>query len=114
MGSMCSKDPYNIHDYDYGGGNDKLEARKSWVRVEIPKSRKVMLEPNPNPEEKICRVIVGVAKAEQVAAGWPSWLASVAGDAIHGWTPRTPQSYQKLNKVPIFIHSFIHFLLLIN
>lgn len=39
------------------------------------------------------------AKAEQVAAGWPSWLASVAGEAIHGWTPRSPDSYEKLNKV---------------
>ncbi|KAL7096947.1 hypothetical protein ACP275_10G112200 [Erythranthe tilingii] len=33
------------------------------------------------------------------AAGWPSWLASVAGEAIRGWTPRTPDSYEKINKI---------------
>ncbi|KAI3460707.1 hypothetical protein Pfo_017370 [Paulownia fortunei] len=39
------------------------------------------------------------AKAEQIAAGWPSWLASVAGEAIHGWAPRSPDSYEKINKI---------------
>ncbi|KAG8378524.1 hypothetical protein BUALT_Bualt08G0146000 [Buddleja alternifolia] len=39
------------------------------------------------------------AKGEQVAAGWPSWLASVAGEAIRGWAPRSADSYQKLNKI---------------
>ncbi|KAL8459735.1 hypothetical protein ACS0TY_037009 [Phlomoides rotata] len=48
---------------------------------------------------KCVELLVGVAKAEKVAAGWPSWLASVAGEAIHGWTPRSPDSYEKLNKI---------------
>ncbi|KAL6498419.1 hypothetical protein OROHE_026687 [Orobanche hederae] len=39
------------------------------------------------------------AKGEQVAAGWPSWLASVAGEAIQGWSPRSADSYEKLNKI---------------
>ncbi|KAI3464292.1 hypothetical protein Pfo_020955 [Paulownia fortunei] len=39
------------------------------------------------------------AAGEQVAAGWPSWLASVAGDAIKGWAPRSADSYEKLNKI---------------
>lgn len=39
------------------------------------------------------------AKAEQVSAGWPSWLVSVAGEAIRGWVPRSAESYEKLNKV---------------
>ncbi|KAK4490011.1 hypothetical protein RD792_000665 [Penstemon davidsonii] len=39
------------------------------------------------------------AKGEQVAAGWPSWLASVAGEAIQGWTPRCADSYEKLSKI---------------
>lgn len=50
------------------------------------------------------------AKGEQVAAGWPSWLASVAGDAIKGWSPRSADSYEKLNKVGTSsISSFIVF-----
>ncbi|KAK4483906.1 hypothetical protein RD792_011115 [Penstemon davidsonii] len=38
-------------------------------------------------------------KGEQVAAGWPSWLTSVAGEAIQGWTPRSADSYEKLCKI---------------
>ena len=39
------------------------------------------------------------AQGEQVTAGWPSWLSSVAGEAIQGWLPRTADSFEKLNKV---------------
>lgn len=38
-------------------------------------------------------------EGEQVAAGWPSWLAAVAGEAIKGWTPRRADSFQKLDKI---------------
>ncbi|KAE8731762.1 Cyclin-dependent kinase C-1 [Hibiscus syriacus] len=31
-------------------------------------------------------------EGEQVAAGWPTWLASVAGEAIRGWVPRRADS----------------------
>ncbi|KAJ6312885.1 hypothetical protein OIU77_014415 [Salix suchowensis] len=37
-------------------------------------------------------------KGEQVAAGWPSWLATVAGEAIKGWLPRRADSFEKLDK----------------
>lgn len=36
---------------------------------------------------------------EQVAAGWPPWLAAVAGEAIYGWVPRRADSFEKLDKV---------------
>ncbi|CAH9116908.1 unnamed protein product [Cuscuta epithymum] len=35
----------------------------------------------------------------QVAAGWPSWLTAVAGEAINGWVPRKADSFQKLDKI---------------
>ncbi|XP_059440886.1 probable serine/threonine-protein kinase At1g54610 [Corylus avellana] len=38
-------------------------------------------------------------EGEQIAAGWPSWLAAVAGEAIRGWTPRRADSFQKLDKI---------------
>lgn len=38
-------------------------------------------------------------QGEQVAAGWPSWLANVAGDAINGLTPRRADTFQKLDKI---------------
>ncbi|XP_043816720.1 probable serine/threonine-protein kinase At1g09600 isoform X2 [Manihot esculenta] len=38
-------------------------------------------------------------KGAQVVAGWPSWLTSVAGEAINGWVPRRADSFEKLDKV---------------
>ncbi|CAM8932131.1 hypothetical protein QQ045_022860 [Rhodiola kirilowii] len=38
-------------------------------------------------------------RGEQVAAGWPSWLASVAGEAINGWLPRRADSFEKIDKI---------------
>lgn len=35
----------------------------------------------------------------QVAAGWPSWLSAVAGEAINGWVPRKADSFEKLDKI---------------
>lgn len=35
----------------------------------------------------------------QVVAGWPSWLTTVASEAIKGWLPRKGDSFQKLDKV---------------
>jgi len=38
-------------------------------------------------------------EGEQVAAGWPAWLSSVAGEAIKGWIPRRANNFEKLDKV---------------
>ncbi|GLJ49510.1 hypothetical protein SUGI_1049250 [Cryptomeria japonica] len=38
-------------------------------------------------------------EAEQVAAGWPSWLTAVAAEAIQGWIPRRADAFQKLDKI---------------
>lgn len=38
-------------------------------------------------------------EGEQVAAGWPSWLSSVAGEAIQGWVPLKADSFEKLEKI---------------
>ncbi|KAK4759211.1 hypothetical protein SAY87_022342 [Trapa incisa] len=38
-------------------------------------------------------------QGEQVAAGWPSWLSDVAGEAITGWTPRRADSFEKIDKI---------------
>ncbi|KAK9052557.1 hypothetical protein SSX86_029186 [Deinandra increscens subsp. villosa] len=36
---------------------------------------------------------------EQVVAGWPSWLAEVASEAINGWLPRRADTFEKLDKI---------------
>lgn len=43
--------------------------------------------------------VVGGKEAEMVAAGWPAWLAAVAGEAIRGWVPRRADSFEKLDKI---------------
>ncbi|KAK7263667.1 hypothetical protein RJT34_31261 [Clitoria ternatea] len=46
--------------------------------------------------------LVRVPKAtegEQVAAGWPAWLTSVAGEAIKGWIPRSANTFERLHKI---------------
>lgn len=40
---------------------------------------------------------------EQVAAGWPSWLSAVAGEAIDGWVPRRADTFEKIDKVRALI-----------
>ncbi|XP_015879843.3 cyclin-dependent kinase C-2 C [Ziziphus jujuba] len=37
--------------------------------------------------------------AEQTSAGWPSWLSTAAGEAIHGWVPLRADSFEKLEKI---------------
>ncbi|KAK9740649.1 hypothetical protein RND81_03G051000 [Saponaria officinalis] len=43
--------------------------------------------------------ITRVGHGEQVVDGWPSWLSSVAGEAIQGWVPRRADSFEKLDKI---------------
>lgn len=52
----------------------------------------------------------GHVHGEQVAAGWPSWLSIVAGEAIKGWTPRRADTFEKLAKASIFMLPLPHFL----
>lgn len=47
-----------------------------------------------------------VTEAEQVAAGWPSWLAVVAGEAIKGWLPKHASNFIKLEKVGSLFETF--------
>ncbi|KAJ0754378.1 putative protein-serine/threonine kinase CMGC-CDK-CRK7-CDK9 family [Helianthus annuus] len=40
-----------------------------------------------------------IKEAEHVAAGWPSWLSEVAGEAIDGWLPLRSDSFERLEKI---------------
>lgn len=50
------------------------------------------------------RKIPNSIEAEQVAAGWPSWLAVVACEAIKDWLPKRASNFVKLEKV--YAHKF--------
>ncbi|EPS73419.1 hypothetical protein M569_01335, partial [Genlisea aurea] len=66
----------------HNAGQRRADETAHRHRGERSKSR-----PNPrlsNPPNNI--------HGEQVAAGWPSWLSAVAGEAINGWIPRRTYS----------------------
>ncbi|KAL2333898.1 hypothetical protein Fmac_015111 [Flemingia macrophylla] len=42
-------------------------------------------------------------EGKHVAARWPSWLATVAREAIKGWLPRRADSFEKLDKVKCYM-----------
>lgn len=46
---------------------------------------------------------------EHVSAGWPSWLAAVAGEAVQGWLPRKAESFEKFEKVNYLLGIFLLF-----
>ncbi|XP_077231536.1 putative serine/threonine-protein kinase At1g54610 [Tasmannia lanceolata] len=111
-----------VLETDNGGGNDgrvrlisksqenvvstPLDEGEKKVSVEIqPKKithqRRATVDVGSNggePSSKIVNVPNGV-EGEQIAAGWPSWLTSAAGEAIKGWVPRRADSFEKLDKI---------------
>lgn len=75
------------------GGNVK-EGGEEEKSKPSKRERKRSSKPNPrlsNPPNHV--------HGEQVAAGWPSWLSKVAGEAINGLIPRRADTFEKLNKV---------------
>lgn len=59
-----------------------------------PKSERKRSKPDPrrsNPPKNLL--------GEQVAAGWPTWLSEVCGEALSGWLPRKADSFEKIDKV---------------
>ncbi|KAI6670973.1 hypothetical protein NL676_005858 [Syzygium grande] len=70
-----------------GGGGDGRQA----VTAATPQGA----APWPNPRRSNPPKHV---HGEQVAAGWPSWLSEVVGEAINGWTPRRADTFEKLDK----------------
>ncbi|MCL7048516.1 hypothetical protein MKW94_006533 [Papaver nudicaule] len=51
------------------------------------------------PFSRVVSLVPNGAKGEQIAAGWPIWLTSVAAEAIQGWVPRKADSFEKLDKI---------------
>lgn len=76
------------------GGNVKEGGEEEKRKHPKGERRRRSSKPNPrlsNPPNHV--------HGEQVAAGWPSWLSKVAGEAINGLIPRRADTFEKLNKV---------------
>ncbi|XP_044502349.1 probable serine/threonine-protein kinase At1g54610 isoform X2 [Mangifera indica] len=72
--------------------------RKKMIQDQIEKKRIENCQVNVINHPSMGR-LPKAAEAEQVAAGWPSWLAAAAGDAIKGWIPRRANTFEKLDKI---------------
>ncbi|VVB00376.1 unnamed protein product [Arabis nemorensis] len=69
------------------------------LRGENLSRREKKIESVANSHLAIGITIAKATEGEYVAAGWPPWLASVAGEAIKGWIPRRADSFEKLDKI---------------
>ncbi|KAJ0054010.1 hypothetical protein Pint_02256 [Pistacia integerrima] len=98
---------YDNHGIETINIDDQIE-RKKMIQEQI--ERKKMIDDQIEKKRiENCQVTVinhpsmgrlpKAAEAEQVAAGWPSWLAAAAGDAIKGWIPRRANTFEKLDKI---------------
>lgn len=103
--SNVSKDPEDKSKHQKPG----IANHQRWATMEMAAKEK---------EAAMSRLIslpLGV-ESEHTAPGWPSWLTSVAGDAIQGWVPRRADSFEKLDKVSpncLLIPS-LHFILVLD
>lgn len=70
------------------------EEKSDGDGVQRPKGERRRSKPNPrlsNPPKNL--------QGEQVAAGWPSWLTAVCGEALNGWIPRKADTFEKIDKI---------------
>lgn len=86
-----------------GDKNGRMAAATAKPLVHMPSN--VGLQP------RVSRVfsVTRGEKGAQVLAGWPSWLTAVAGEAISGWIPRRPDSFEKLDKASSILSSLPFF-----
>lgn len=63
----------------------------------LTKDQRRKLKPNPRLSN-----LPKQSQGEQVAAGWPSWLTAVCGEALSGWVPRKADTFEKIDKVSCF------------
>ena len=92
--SFRAKDRKDNGDVRVGLVDNKRTNSSRRVRDEQSEKKKTQLvDP---------RSIVNAAEGELIAAGWPSWLAGVAGESIKGWVPRRADTFEKLDKVSFY------------
>ncbi|KAL1539080.1 [pyruvate dehydrogenase (acetyl-transferring)] kinase [Salvia divinorum] len=93
VGSVSKSEEGGGGEVQNGGQKEEAAERKD-ENARRPRGGRRRSRPNPrlsNPPKNI--------HGEQVAAGWPSWLSAVAGEAINGWTPRRADSFEKIDKI---------------
>ncbi|RDX81052.1 putative serine/threonine-protein kinase, partial [Mucuna pruriens] len=82
-----------------GNGSVRLQLQGDNVERKRERMECVAAQQHPAQQHPGAGSVPKAMEGEQVAAGWPSWLAAVAGEAIKGWLPRRADSFEKLDKI---------------
>lgn len=80
------------------GGISEIPARSQIQRHQTNNGGNREAEVAQIKVSKIVSIPNGI-EVSHIAAGWPSWLTAVAGEAISGWVPRRADSFEKLGKI---------------
>ncbi|XP_015082247.1 probable serine/threonine-protein kinase At1g54610 isoform X1 [Solanum pennellii] len=95
-GSSRREEAYRVKDR-----LDSIDGKTMLIDKQVNGSVRLQTENYERKREK--QELIGTlpksSEGEQVAAGWPPWLAAVAGEAIRGWVPRRADSFEKLDKI---------------
>ncbi|WOL12682.1 putative serine/threonine-protein kinase [Canna indica] len=111
--SSCSssdEDEEETNDATASGRTSNAAAHKRRATVDVAARRAgsvVIGGSNTEADFRMADVPNGIA-GEHVAAGWPPWLTSVAGEAINGWLPRRGDSFEKLDKIGEGTYSHVY------
>lgn len=102
---LIPSDTKNVFSDDEDEEKKESFERKSCESV-LQKGSTMELGDNVGPlQPRMSRIgsVTNGERAARVIAGWPSWLVSVAGEAINGWIPRSADSFEKLEMVRDFL-----------
>ncbi|KAL8171242.1 hypothetical protein V2J09_023046 [Rumex salicifolius] len=85
------ENPVEVND---GSVKEDGEREEKGGKSQRPRGERRRSKQNP----RLSNLPKGV-NGEQVAAGWPSWLSDVAGEALNGWIPRRADTFEKIDKI---------------
>ncbi|KAM7274194.1 hypothetical protein ACFE04_028858 [Oxalis oulophora] len=77
--------------------NDEIQQQEEKVVVDLEKKPRGERKKS-KPSSRLTNIPKNI-RGEQVAAGWPSWLSAVCGEALNGWIPRRADSFEKIDKI---------------
>ncbi|XP_042395701.1 probable serine/threonine-protein kinase At1g54610 [Zingiber officinale] len=77
---------------------DAVARQEEKEQVERPAGERQSRRRRSRPDPRLSNPS-GHLHGEQVAAGWPPWLAHAAGESLQGWTPRRADSFEKIDKI---------------
>ncbi|CAN6971510.1 unnamed protein product [Brassica rapa subsp. trilocularis] len=79
--------------------DDEEEKESFALKPMSQKETTVKLLDNVGPLQPRMSRIGNGDRTAKVVAGWPSWLVSVAGEALNGWLPLSADSFEKLEMI---------------